>query len=551
MKTKKSLFFALCMAASTVALPQQTKQIYPAIFDEQAHRGGRGLMPENTIPAMLNAIDLGVVTLELDLQISKDLKVVVSHEGFMSEHYVSTPEGDTLSKTEARERLLYHMPYDSIAKYDVGLKPHPEFPQQKKMAVHKPLLDELIKAVEMYATEKGRTIFYNMEIKSSAKTDGTQHPSVEQFVDLAVEVIRSNGVAWRTTIQSFDTRALKAMHQKYPDISLSYLVGKKERRPLKILLDSLGFVPPIFSPEHPMVTPEMLSECHALHVRVVPWTPNTVAELKRLRDMGVDGIITDFPNLFDSVRTQKKRPANNPAIAHRGAWKNTKHPQNSIAALRAAVALKCYASEFDIQLTADDSIVVNHDADFKGVVIEKNTFAELRTQTLDNGEPLPSMREYLAEGLKQSKNGATTKLIIDVKMYEDSLRSVRIAQRAWDVVREMKAEQLVEFIVAYQPAAVWLNSNVSCPVAYLGLWEKEVMEMSPEAVAAAGFRGLDYRHSHYKKHPEWLDAFRKMGLLLNVWTMNSNADLRWCIDQKFDYITTNEPEKLLKIWNSQ
>ncbi|MDR3297482.1 MAG: glycerophosphodiester phosphodiesterase, partial [Prevotellaceae bacterium] len=85
MKTKPTLLLALCLTASTVALPQQAKKIYPAIFDEQAHRGGRGLMPENTIPAMLNAIDLGVVTLELDLQISKDLKVVVSHEGFMSE----------------------------------------------------------------------------------------------------------------------------------------------------------------------------------------------------------------------------------------------------------------------------------------------------------------------------------------------------------------------------------------------------------------------------------------------------------------------------------
>src|SRR5512141_1589187 len=98
-------------------------------FDKQGHRGCRGLMPENTIPAMLAAIDLGVTTLEMDVVISKDRKVVVSHDPWFSDQLTTTPEGLPLTKNEAEHRLLFDMDYDSISKYDVGLRPHPGFPR--------------------------------------------------------------------------------------------------------------------------------------------------------------------------------------------------------------------------------------------------------------------------------------------------------------------------------------------------------------------------------------------------------------------------------------
>src|SRR4051794_38688391 len=101
-------------------------------LDLQAHRGGRGLMPENTIPAMENAIDLGVTTLEMDVVISKDNKVVVSHDPYFNEIITTTPEGAFLTKDSAPRYLLYLMPYDSIKKFDVGSKPHPDFPRQQK-----------------------------------------------------------------------------------------------------------------------------------------------------------------------------------------------------------------------------------------------------------------------------------------------------------------------------------------------------------------------------------------------------------------------------------
>ena len=120
-------------------------------FDKQGHRGSRGLMPENTIPAMLLAIDLGVTTLEMDVVISKDEAVVVSHDPYFHENITTTPDGRTLAKGEGVKHLLYQMDYDSIMKYDVGMKPHPDFPRQKKMEAFKPMLVELLHATEDYA----------------------------------------------------------------------------------------------------------------------------------------------------------------------------------------------------------------------------------------------------------------------------------------------------------------------------------------------------------------------------------------------------------------
>ncbi|MDU1890171.1 MAG: glycerophosphodiester phosphodiesterase family protein [Dysgonomonas sp.] len=295
-----SICFCLYSCKSTEA--RKEDNVLALEFDEQAHRGGRGLMPENTIPAMLDAIDRGVTTLELDLQITKDRKVLVSHDPYFSEKITTTPQGDTLTKEDSRTRVLYSMPYDSIKKYDVGLKHHPDFPEQKKIAAQKPLLEDLLKSSEEYAQGKGRTVFYNMEIKSKAKGDSVIHPPVEEFVDLVMDVVNKSGIKNKITIQSFDTRALQTLNKKYPEMITSYLIGKNEKRSAKELFEALGFTPQILSPEYMIVTPEMIDECHAMNVKVLPWTVNDTESIKKLKAMGVDGIITDYPNLFEATR---------------------------------------------------------------------------------------------------------------------------------------------------------------------------------------------------------------------------------------------------------
>jgi glycerophosphoryl diester phosphodiesterase len=270
-------------------------------FDKQAHRGGRGLMPENTIASEKNAIDYDC-TLEMDLQMSKDKKIVVSHDAYFNSDFCLSPEGDTMTKEDGYSRLIYDMPYDSVAKYDAGTKPHPGFPRQKKMPAVKPLLSVLIDSVEAYAKEKDHVNHYNIEIKSNPKSDGKNYPSLEEYVDSAMKIIIDKGIAPRTMIQSFDIRALKLIHEKYPKVKTSFLVGKSDVKTAEGYIAELGFKPDIFSPEFSIVTDELVKGFHEQHVIVIPWTPNTAEEIQRLKDMGVDGVITDYPDLYAQIK---------------------------------------------------------------------------------------------------------------------------------------------------------------------------------------------------------------------------------------------------------
>ncbi|MFT3823013.1 MAG: glycerophosphodiester phosphodiesterase family protein [Chitinophagaceae bacterium] len=292
MKSVLPIGVLLLITASGIA---QQKSV-----DWQAHRGGRGLMPENTIAAMKNAIDLGVTTLELDVVISADKKVVVSHDPVFNEAITTTPSGDYLTKEESARRILYTMPYDSIKKYDVGLKPFPEFPQQKKIAAVKPLLSELLDSCEAYAKRKGISIAYNIEIKSNKATDNVRHPAPEEFTDLVMAVINSRKVNKRVTIQCFDVRPLQYLHNKKANVTLSYLVYMGADK-LQDQLNALGFVPDIYSPLYKLVTKEMVDACHGKNMRVVPWTVNTKEEIRKLLNDGVDGVISDYPDLFSTL----------------------------------------------------------------------------------------------------------------------------------------------------------------------------------------------------------------------------------------------------------
>ena len=219
-----------------------------AYFDKQGHRGCRGLLPENTIPAMLKAMDLGATRVEVDIVISKDKQVVISHDFYFHENITTTPDGRTLTKEEAEKLVLYEMPYDSIRKYDVGLKPHPDFPQQQKIAAYKPLLGELLDATEKHGKEKGRPVTYNIEIKSKPEFDGKKHPPVEEIVDLMMKVVRQKGIESRTLVQSFDPRPLQVMHRKYPDIPIGLLIDGRDKRSLEEQIQQLGYKPDAYNP---------------------------------------------------------------------------------------------------------------------------------------------------------------------------------------------------------------------------------------------------------------------------------------------------------------
>ena len=271
----------------------------PAI-DVQAHRGGAGLMPENTIPAMQHALDLGVNTLEFDLHLSQDGQVVVSHDSYFHPRYSTRPDG-TLVQEEDPKEYLYTMPYDSIARYDVGQRFVERWPGQEKMAVGKPLASDLIDFAEGYAK---KPVNYNIEIKSwPGEGEGTLWPEYHVFCDTCVPLLLSKNLGERLIVQCFDTRALNYMHAKWPELTLSYLTEDYDGGDIETLLQNLDFVPQWWSPESSVVTPENVAWCHERGIGVVPWTEDDPAEMQRLVDCGVEAIISNYPDiLIETVR---------------------------------------------------------------------------------------------------------------------------------------------------------------------------------------------------------------------------------------------------------
>jgi glycerophosphoryl diester phosphodiesterase len=278
--------------------PKHTAMQLP-VFDKQGHRGCRGLMPENTIPAMRHAMDLGVTTLEMDAVITADGEVVLSHEPWMGWEISTTPDGKTFTAREEKQYNIYRMTYAELARWDVGLKPHPRFRQQQKMAVQKPRLADLVDSVEAYARRKGiAPPFYNIETKCDPAGDDLYHPRPEPFTDQLMAVVNRKGIADRTIIQSFDPRTLQVLHRKYPAVRTALLVEGFSKAPMEEHLRALGFTPSIYSPEFNLVTPELVKACHDKGMKLIPWTVNDAANIARLKGMGVDGIISDYPNLF-------------------------------------------------------------------------------------------------------------------------------------------------------------------------------------------------------------------------------------------------------------
>ncbi|NDC76667.1 MAG: glycerophosphodiester phosphodiesterase [Chitinophagia bacterium] len=272
-------------------------------FDLQGHRGCRGLMPENTIPAMIRALQLGVSTLEMDVVISRDSQVVVSHDPYMNAEFCLRPDGSPIERLEEREFRLYGMDYAEIARWDVGSKPYAKYPEQRRMATHKPRLEDLIDSVEQYARTAGLPPpHYNIETKCRPAGDGVLHPDPGSFLRLLIQVVIRKKINSRTTIQSFDIRTLQIMHETHPHMQASLLVEASDKAGMEGRLAELGFTPAVFSPAWQLVTPELVKACHDRGVRIIPWTVNESSEMERLRSMGVDGLITDYPDRFPRVK---------------------------------------------------------------------------------------------------------------------------------------------------------------------------------------------------------------------------------------------------------
>lgn len=226
----------------------------------------------------------------------------------------------------------------------------------------------------------------------------------------------------------------------------------------------------------------------------------------------------------------------NLVIAHRGAWKTQGLPENSIASLNEAIRIGCYGSEFDVQFTADGVAVVNHNSDFLGKDIATSTYKELIDyKKLSNGENIPTLEEYLKAGLVQKK----TKLILEVKPQKTQEQEEALAKKVIETVNALKAAPWIEYISFSHYISKYLIANVpGARVSYLK------GEIHPDQLKEQGFYGFDYSLNVLKKNADWIQKAHELGLIVNVWTVNTDKDMDKFLSEKVDYITTNEPELL-------
>ncbi len=254
-------------------------------------------MPENSIPGFLKAINIGVRTIELDVVISADGKVVVSHDHYFSSDFCVNEIGLPISKKEEKELNIYNLDYEDIKMFDCGIAGNPDFPEQKKISTFKPLLSEVIQQCENYVLENNKKLInYNIELKSSPNGDYIRHPNPELFTRLVHETIHDLIPYQRVIIQSFDQRILQFWKMRYPEYRISFLTSSI--KPSDKIIEQLGFKPDIFSPYFKSLNEKTVQEWHELSVSVIPWTVNKISDMKKVISYGVDGLITDYPNRY-------------------------------------------------------------------------------------------------------------------------------------------------------------------------------------------------------------------------------------------------------------
>lgn len=261
-----------------------------------AHRGGAAEYPENTLPAMLHAVSIGVPVLEMDLHVTSDCQVVVSHDPYLNAAKILKPDGSEILTGEERSYAIYAMTYDSLKRYDAGSRPNPGYPRRRQVSCHIPLASEVIDSVEAYSAKQHLSpVSYNIEIKSWPDKDSLYTPNYRTFADLCMKVLLSKQLGNRLIVQCFDVRTLNYLHEAYPQVTLSYLIDQEDTTNLDTQLKRLTFLPPILSPDHRMVDEVFMQQARKNRQQVIPWTVDEEEEVKRLVRLDVDAIITNQP----------------------------------------------------------------------------------------------------------------------------------------------------------------------------------------------------------------------------------------------------------------
>lgn len=278
-----------------------TSSVSPyASLDIQGHRGCRGLMPENTLPAFQKALELNVNTLELDLAVSKDKNLVVSHEPYFRSGLSKGPDGNPIKKEDEKNHNIYQMDYEQVKLYDVGTLADTKYPERENIKTFKPLLSQVVSKAEQYAfTMKKKVPDFNIEIKRDPEQDGIFHPSGEEFVKLVLNEVKTLDIFQNTVIQSFDLESLQMVKALEPRLRTALLIANQKS--VADNLSELGFKPDIYSCYFKLLKPEDITYCHSKNIKVIPWTVNSNEDIKDMLELGVDGIISDYPDRVNAL----------------------------------------------------------------------------------------------------------------------------------------------------------------------------------------------------------------------------------------------------------
>ena len=254
------------------------------------HRGCRGLLPENTIEAFQKALTYNIDGIEWDVVVNKDKHLVISHEEFMSKDYCLTPNHKEIKREN--DHLLYHLTQKEIEQYDCGSKPYDKFPEQTHFRAYKPLVQEAFEKLDL-----GDKILL-FEIKSEQKNYNTAQPPIDEYIDIVLKEVSKSPYRNNIVFMSFDALLLNALHKKAPEFPLVFLhesIGKSAKK----ILSEINFTPYALGIYHKFIRKPMIDYSHDKNIKVFAWTVNKSKDFNRLKKIGIDVIITDYPNLFE------------------------------------------------------------------------------------------------------------------------------------------------------------------------------------------------------------------------------------------------------------
>ena len=257
--------------------------------DLQGHRGARGLAPENTLPGFMQALAIGVSTLELDTGVTRDGVVVIHHDRSLNPDIARGPDGKWI---EPPGPAIAELAFAELQRYDVGrIRPGSEY--ARRFAHQKPVDGARIPRLSDLFAKASGSVRFNIETKIAPEAPA------EPFARALIAELRRARVEPRTTIQSFDWRTLKVVEREAPEIATSYLTGAKDSEPAKV--HAAGGR--IWSPDFQALSAQRLAAARALRLKVIAWTVNEPADIARALDMKLDGIISDYP---DRVRAEMR-----------------------------------------------------------------------------------------------------------------------------------------------------------------------------------------------------------------------------------------------------